>query len=225
MSLDGSLSEKGSTIIAVSSAELSKPSEIRVGDIIVAVNGVRWQSSAAGKGAFYGAMRAAYAQDHIQLEILRDANEMLVALPAGGICAGDPILTPRKRVDAWANGPTIILEGGTERLLSSDDELAWVIAHEAAHVFLGHSASSQDAARKNADTRSAMERDADVMSVRLMLRAGYAPEAAALAQPKIAHATRGPISRMLDIHGPYMKTAERTKFLIAQAAEARQEQN
>lgn len=169
-------------------------------------------------------MRVGHEQGRLELGILRDDVESIVPVAAGRICSGDPILTPNKRVDAWANGTNIILEGGTERLLTSDDELAWVIAHEVAHVFLGHSDPSQDAARKNPETRSVMERDADVLSVRLMLSAGFAPEAAALAQPKIAKATRGPISRMLDIHGPYMKTAERTQFLVAQAAAARAEQ-
>jgi hypothetical protein len=59
--------------------------------------------------------------------------------------------------------------------------------------------------------------------VRLILRAGYAPEAAADASPKLARANRGPIARMLDIHGPYMETGKRAAFLLTEASKARAE--
>lgn len=118
----------------------------------------------------------------------------------------------------------IIVDGGMEQLLTSDEELAWVIAHEAAHIFLGHTGPGRGADLKNNDIRSQMERQADALSVRLMLLAGYSPEASFAAQPKIAAASRGPISRLFDVHGPYMGTRERTRFLMNEVAAARVEQ-
>ena len=51
-------------------------------------------------------------------------------------------------------------------------------------------------------------------------RAGFDPEAAARAEAKLAHANRGPISRLLDLHGAYMPTRERIAFLQSEAAKA-----
>jgi Zn-dependent protease with chaperone function len=223
LSLDPGKPSEGFTIIATSSQDASVQSELRVGDVIVSANGVRWQSSSEGQRAFFNEMRAAQTQSQLRLGIRRDNAELLLTVPAQRICIGDIGLTLKKRVNAWATGTTIMLEGGVERLLASDDELAWVIAHEMAHIVLGHTDPAKSGDRTNAQLRSIMERDADALSMRLMLRAGFAPEAAGDAQVKIAKAGRGPISQLLDITGPYMKTGERNRFLRAQASEARAE--
>ncbi len=223
LSLDPGKPSEGFTITATSSQDASTQSELRVGDVIVSANGVRWQSSSDGPRAFFEEMRAAQTQSQLRLGIRRDNAELLLTVPAQRICVGDIGLTPKKRVNAWATGTTIMLEGGVERLLASDDELAWVIAHEMAHIVLGHTDPAKSGDRANAQLRSIMERDADALSVRLMLRAGFAPEAAGDAQVKIAKASRGPISQLLDITGPYMKTGERNTFLRVQASEARAE--
>jgi hypothetical protein len=65
---------------------------------------------------------------------------------------------------------------------------------------------------------------ADVLGIRLAARAGFIPETAAVANLKLARANRGPIARLLDLHGPYMANRDRTEFLKTQVAEARRSQ-
>ncbi len=212
---------RGPTVVAVYPGGPAQAAGLMIGDEIVAVNHVQWSSASENRSAFAQAMTNSHQTGSLQLTVRRGGAEEAMSVSAQQICAASAILSRSSRINAWANGSTIFIEGGLERRLSSDDELAWVIAHEAAHVFLGHTEAGLDEARRSAATRSTMEREADRLSVRFMLKARYAPEAAASAQPRLARAGRGPISRLLDLNGPYMGTAERTSFLTAKASAAR----
>ena len=110
-----------------------------------------------------------------------------------------------------------MIDAGLERLLRDDAELAFAIAHETAHILLGHTAADRQSDIGDLTRRRAMEQQADAAALRLMARAGYAPDAAALAWPKIADASRPPLARLMDLHGPYMATGERTAFLAGEA--------
>ena len=81
-------------------------------------------------------------------------------------CGGEITIVDSPRYNAWAKAGRISL---TSRLvnLSSDDELAFVIAHEMAHVMLDHSGSS----RNN-------ELVADYWAAKLMFRSGFDANAA-----------------------------------------------
>lgn len=210
----------GSTTLAVFPGGPAAAGGLQVGDSIIEINGAKWSPAPKDRKAFSSAMAGASA---LHLVVKRQEQEVQVTVPAQKICAADVWLTPRAKVNALANGMNIVVEGGLEQLLDSDDELAWVIAHEAAHVFLGHTAADRAADLKNDAIRSQMEREADALSVRLMLQAGFAAEAAFSAQPKLASASRGPVSRLLDLHGPYMGTRERTEFLMSETESARSE--
>ncbi len=217
------LSTNGSTVVAVYPGGPASKAQLRVGDEIVAANGAAWSASADGRAAFVQSLRGSDGNAPLQLALRRGIDNLELTVPAQSICAGDAVLTMRDKVNAEARGSTIVVEGGLERLLVSDEELAWVIAHEAAHVFLGHTASERAEDRRKSASRKRMERDADMLGIRLMLRAGFAPEASFTAHPRIAAASRGPLSRMLDLHGPYMGTRERTEFLMAEVKAARAE--
>lgn len=210
----------GSTVVAVFESGPAAAAGLLVGDAILQINGTKWSPTVEGRQAFVRAGAGSHALD---LVVRRPTGEVRITIPAQQICAADVWLTVRDKVNASANGTNIVVEGGLERLLASDDELAWVIAHEAAHVFLKHSGADRKADLANGDRRSQMERAADVLGVRLMLRAGFAPEASSGANAKIAHAARGPIARLLDLHGPYMAPRERSAFLMSEAEAARAE--
>lgn len=214
---------EGPTVVAVYPGGPAQAAGLLIGDEIIMANGVQWSGATEGRRAFAQAMADGYERGRLQLTVRRRGAAESLPVVAQQICTADMVLTRSSRVNAWSNGSTIFIEGGLERLLSSDDELAWAIAHEAAHIFLGHTEAGHDRERRENATRSIMEREADRLSVRFMLRAGYAPEAATTAQPRLAAASRGPISRLLDLHGPYMGTAERTTFLATEAAAARAE--
>lgn len=209
-----------STVLTVFSAGPAEQAGIQVGDAIVAAQGIRWADS---RQNFAQAMQQGERAGQITLTVKHGALERDIALTAQIICQANVILIDNKRANAWANGSGIVIEGGLERLLSDDAEMAFVIAHEAAHILLGHSAASTKTAQTKTVQRKDMELEADRLGVRLAARAGYAPEAGARAHPKIANANRGPIAKLLDLHGPYLSTTERAAFLADQAKEAHAE--
>jgi Zn-dependent protease with chaperone function len=89
--------------------------------------------------------------------------------PDGAItdCFGAIHITDSRAYNAYArNGAVYLTRGLVEQ--SSADELAFVIAHEQAHVILGHTGSTP-----------ARELEADRMAARMMRSAGFDPTAAA----------------------------------------------
>lgn len=196
---------------------------LRIGDALISVNGAQWSDGKSEQDAFRDALAKGLLAPQLHLTVRRAKQEIPLDLAGQDICKADAVLRTSRHSNAQAIGSTIVVDAGLEELLTNDDELAFIIAHEAAHIFLGHSAPDQQQALKSSATRSAMEKAADVLGIRLAARAGYMPEAAAVANPKLANANRGPISRLLDLHGPYMSNRDRTEFLKAQAAEVRAE--
>lgn len=201
---------------------------LRYGDQITAIGGVALVPTTEGRAAVAEAGKAAFEKGHLALSVRRGDAELDLAIAGQQICAANAVIINRKRTNAYANGSNILVTQRMEQLLTSDDELAYMLAHEAAHVFLGHTSTENEADLRNSATQKIMERDADALAVRLMLKAGYTPEAAATAQQRIEKSDTGPITRfvfrdLLGMHGPYLPPKERTAFLIAQAAEARAE--
>jgi membrane-associated protease RseP (regulator of RpoE activity) len=212
----------GSTVVAVYGSGPAEAAGLRVGDNIVAVDGVQWSLAPERRKAFKEALDVRSRQK--LLTVGRGTTDVMIDMTPQTICTADVALRTRDNVYAAANGSTIIVDEGMERLLTSDDELALVIGHEAAHIFLGHTGADRAKKFKNAVLRKQMEQQADALGVRLMLKAGFSPEASATAHPKLAKAMRGPISRLVGLHGPYMSTDDRTAFIKSEAEAARSEQ-
>jgi hypothetical protein len=211
----------GMSVIAVYASGPAMTAGLRVGDRIIESNGRKLRTDVDLKSF---AQSLAEVQD-LTIVASRDLKELRIKVSAQEICAGSLFLTSRPDVNAFAQGMSIFVDGGMEKLLTSDDELAWIIAHEAAHLFLGHTGPDRSADSKKRQARKVMEQEADALSVRLMLRAGFAPEASADAQLKMAESMRGPISRLLDLSGSYMRPQDRAHFLTSETKAARYEQN
>ena len=214
---------EGSTVISVFPDSPAQKAGLEVGDEISAANGFSWSQSAAAQAAFRNALANGVRGPLLHLTIRREKHDIAMELRGQSVCDVSIMAVSGGRGNASATGNTIVVDAGLEGLLSIDDELAFIIAHEAAHIFLGHSGADQRDAVKDATKRFAIEKAADMLGVRLMLRAGYAPEVAASANARVEHNLRGPIARFLDYHGSYMPTKVRSAFLAQQAAEARDE--
>ena len=212
----------GSTVVAVHGSGPAEAAGLRVGDNIVAINGVEWSLAPERRKAFAEALDARFGEK--RLTVRRGTADVMIDMTPQTICTADVVLRNRDDVYAAANGSTIIVDRGMERLLTSDDELALIIAHEAAHIFLGHTGADRAKNIKSAVVRKQMEKEADALGVRLMLKAGFSPEASATAHPKLAKAMRGPLSSLLGIYGPYMNTRDRAAFIKAEAEAARSEE-
>lgn len=207
----------GAPITTVWSDGPAAAAGLRAGDLIRAVNAVPWSADAVERALFETALAAAPHAPRVTLAVERDGLPRIVTLIGRPQCQAELRVSPQPFVNATAVDSTIVIGGGLERLLPDDAELAFAVAHEAAHIALGHTAPAQRGAIGARSQRLAMERDADALALRLMARAGYDPAAAARAWPKIADAGRTPLLRLMDIHGPYMGTVERTAFLTSEA--------
>jgi len=190
---------------------------LRVQDRIMAVNGHDW----TGPGFATTFLRAEQAQpelNRLELRIDRNGTPLTVTLTGDMGCAIPVRLVAQVKPNASASSGMAFINSGLEEALPQDDQLASVIAHEMAHVILGHSKANTDST-----TRARMERDADALGVRLSLRAGFDPNAAARAIEVIGARARGPISRLLGLYGDHMPTPQRKSFLLEEAIAARQE--
>ena len=216
---------EGSTVISVFPDGPAQLAGLKVGDEISAANGINWSQSAAAQEAFRNALTTGVRGPVLHLTIRREKHDIEMELRGHSACDLSIVAVSSGRGNASASGNMIVVDAGLEQLLSVDDELAFIIAHEAAHIFLGDSGADQRDAIHDATKRFAIEKAADMLGIRLMLRAGYAPEVASSANAKVEHSLRGPIARLLNYHGSYMPTKERSAFLVRQAAEARSEYN
>lgn len=95
-------------------------------------------------------------------------------------CGGHLSLSHSSALNAWADGKHIIVSTGMTKFARSNDEIAFVIAHEMAHNVLGH-VHTRNQARGffgigNSRSKS-LEADADTYAVQLMSKAGYQPDA------------------------------------------------
>jgi PDZ domain/Peptidase family M48 len=212
----------GSTVVAVYGSGPAEAAGLRVGDNIVSVDGVQWSLEPERRKAFAEALDGRSGEKHLMVR--RASADVIIKMTPQEICTADVVLRTKANVYAAANGSTIIIDEGMERLLDSDDELALIIAHEAAHIFLGHTGADRAKEFKNFVLRKQMEQAADALGVRLMLKAGFSPEGSVNAHPKMTKAMQGPITRLLGLHGPYMSPRERTAFIQSEAAAARSEE-
>jgi peptidase M48-like protein len=101
----------------------------------------------------------------------RLARPMLAAEPVN--CSGFAVVvTSAPGTFASTNGRRIQIARGFVEFARADSELAFVIAHEMAHVLKGHQAVN------DVSVRYAQELDADRLGFQILIRAGYDPAGA-----------------------------------------------
>ncbi len=86
---------------------------------------------------------------------------------AGAVCAMPIVVTQSGNIVASTNGERVRISKGFIDLTGSDDELAFVIAHEMAHILLRHKVKLGDGDRR------AQEHEADTLALYIAIRAGY----------------------------------------------------
>jgi predicted Zn-dependent protease len=148
----------------------------------------------AGSGAVTGmeqvrdAFDAAFADGSARLVVRRAAASITVGVSAEHGCASRFLILPSRRLNAFANGRSVQITSRLAEETDREDELAAILAHEFAHHVLRHR-TRLDAAGvargvmrnfgRNARLIRATEEEADRLSVWLLARAGYDPQAAA----------------------------------------------
>jgi hypothetical protein len=129
-------------------------------------------------------LSAALDNGDTDLLIRRNGQVIKLDLRAQAGCGGEVMLANSSTLNAWTDGRTIVVSTAMAQLAQSDDELAFVIAHEMAHNNLGHAQSGRNDVRGlfgllgfGAARVKRMEVDADSAAVALMSAGGYAPDA------------------------------------------------
>ncbi|MDE2620692.1 MAG: M48 family metalloprotease [Sphingomonadales bacterium] len=186
-------------------------------DRVRRVNGVPWSTDRGELTKFATALAQIPQATRLELAVERHGVMHRLTLTGQPRCAVEVRLSPRPVINAAALGHTIVIGGGLEQLLRDDSELAFAVAHEMAHVVLGHTAPARRAEISAPARRRALEEEADKLALRLMAQASYDAAAASAAWLKIADASRPALVRLLDIHGPYPATAVRAAYLADEA--------
>lgn len=183
--------DRGPGILSVAAGGPAERAGLRVDDILLAVDGA---ALPAPEGRSFEAMEplldafeSAFVDGTATLQILRGGQTLTIVVPAEQGCATRFQVIPARSPDARADGVYVQLHDGLARYVRDDAELAAVIAHEFAHNVLRHKArlDALDVSRgasgnfgRNAVLIRETEVEAERLSVYLLHRAGFDPQAA-----------------------------------------------
>ena len=204
--------QKQPTVTLVIPKSAADKAGLHLGDAIISVNSTRWSDSQS-HGKFVKLIGEAMQSPHLNLGILRNGKKKTLSLTADKACDYSFILSLTNEHGAFAVDRNIILESGAVKLLKRDDELAFYIAHELAHILLGHTLPEMKKELDDSKMRHIMEKDADALGIRLMMNAGYNPEGAESALKSTDLIDSGLITKFFNYHGSYMSIDERIRYL------------
>lgn len=164
---------------------------LRPGDEIVALDGRMLDNFAAdriGRDAspartelFVTTLREALAQGPVSVTVRRAGTDITTQLAPDRGCATRFVVATDTTLNAWSDGGAVAVTVRLVDFVHTDDELAFVIAHEMEHDILHHAERTHGHSPLlasfgvGAATIKATEVEADRFAVRLMLRAGYDP--------------------------------------------------
>ena len=193
------------TVIRITPNSVAYTTGLKIGDEFISVNKVAIPSEISQHYKVYDSLKA----PSINITVLRNTKQLSFYMIAEKTCDVKILLSQHEGTNAFAKENKIVIEAELEKLLENDDELALVIAHELAHIILGHTSEERQNELDIKQMRAMMEKDADALGMHLFLNAGYNPEVALKALEKMDYNKRGPISRFLGLYGPYMPTEKR----------------
>jgi len=109
----------------------------------------------------------------VELIVRREGSLIRKTLTGEPGCGGEISLISSSKRNAWSDGRHVVVTTAMMRLARSDDELAFVIAHEMAHNILGHSDVWLPGIFGVKFGGKRQELAADALAVRLMTDGGY----------------------------------------------------
>jgi hypothetical protein len=186
--------EAGPGVLALAEAGPADRSGLMIDDIIVRFDGNDLPRDVSSSTPSFDLMEQILtALDHalvdgvVQIEVSRAGTLRTIQFRAERGCATRFQLIPSRRLNALADGRYVQLTTAIGEYVADDQELAAVLAHELAHNVLRHR-THLDAAGvargllgnfgRNARLIRETEAEADRLSIYLLDRAGYDPDAA-----------------------------------------------
>lgn len=184
--------DRGPGILSVVSGSPAARSGLLAGDVLLSINGIalptgeslaragaKWRTAAAGVETLVeDQLRVGPAR----LKVLREGRELVLELQRELGCPVRARLARSNQANAFADGRTVIMTTRLLNFVRSDDELAVVLGHEAAHNILGHPARLEEEKvpkgflanfGKNAARVRATEEEADGLGLKLAWSSGY----------------------------------------------------
>jgi hypothetical protein len=159
----------------------------------------------------------------LQLDVRRGSHRHTLNLRAIPACRFSVELIESDQINGIADGRHIGVTTGTMRFVGSEDELAWVVAHEIAHNVLNHSQNARLHVMLHAflsattgvpgdlagtiPPRRSLEARADYVGAYIMARAGYDVQAIKKFWRRLEHIRSGENKPEMDRDHP--TTAER----------------
>jgi hypothetical protein len=187
--------DAGPAVLALAAGGPAERAGLRADDILLALDGRPPPRGAPGRGGSFeqmerilAALDEAFADGRATIEVRRGGARIAIAVQAEQGCATRFQLVPGRSLNARADGRYVQLSTAIAQYVADDGELAAVLAHEFAHNVLGHRVRLDEARvrrgflgnfGRNARRIRETEVEADRLSVYLMERAGYDPQAAA----------------------------------------------
>jgi Zn-dependent protease with chaperone function len=123
-------------IIVVATGSPAAKAGLRVGDMLVALNGQPIPDRDAGPWIVQ--QISATTNQRIQVTVRRNDKPInLEVLPVKG-CTIPVVLAQQNNANAFTDGKQIVIQSGIMRVAQTDSELALIVGHELAHVTMGH---------------------------------------------------------------------------------------
>ncbi|HYI64449.1 MAG TPA: M48 family metallopeptidase [Allosphingosinicella sp.] len=186
--------ESGPAVLALAPGGPAERAGLRLDDVLLGLDGRDLpRAEAVREGTFermeaiLDALDTAFADGVADVSVLRAGLRLGLHVPAEQGCATRFQLIPSRRLNARADGRYVQVTTAIASYVADESELAAVLAHEFAHNILRHRVRLDDqrvdrgflgsfgsSARRIRET----EVEADRLSVYLLDRAGYDPEAA-----------------------------------------------
>lgn len=186
--------DSGPGVLAVVPDGPAARAGLRADDILLAFDGRATPRGAPEREGSFAQMERilavldeAFADGRAVLEGRRGAGRLSVEVEAARGCATRFQLVPGGRMNAQADGRYVQVTTALAQYAEDDGELAAILAHEFAHNVLGHRVRLNQAGVRrgilsnfggNARRIRETEVEADRLSVYLMERAGFDPDAA-----------------------------------------------
>ena len=204
--------DRGPGVLAVVAGSPADRAGLIAGDVLLAVEGVPFPSPTTiaekRKDAEWLPLVEAsdallfdrLAAGPVTLTLLRAGETRTVTLIPETGCALRIRLARRDKKGAYTLHGHVVVTTGALAVVANDDELAFLIAHELAHIVLGHARVLSDngvpeaglmrGAGKSGKIVRRTEEEADQLGGRIMLAAGYDPGRGALILPKLGGGPR-----------------------------------
>lgn len=186
--------DQGAGVLALAADGPAERAGLRADDIVDAFDGEPLPREAPGPTATFAgteriivALERALADGRVAVSARRGGAPLSLVIEAERGCATRFQILPSPRLNAYADGIYAQVTSAVAEYAAGDDELAAVIAHEFAHNVLRHRARLDAAGvrrgllasfGRNARLIRETEEEADRLSIWLLARAGYDPEAA-----------------------------------------------